>query len=69
MIDIVDGGFGSLRNMQLADLQQLALENRLPRAIFCCGALLDGASLKLYYSGGDTVICTADIDLESVLLA
>lgn len=69
MIDIVDGGFDTLKHLQLADLRQLDVENRLPKAIFCCGAVLDGDTLKLYYSGGDTVICTADIDLESVFSA
>lgn len=66
MIDIVDGGFDTLKTIALTDLERMAHEHRLPKAIFCCGAILEDDELRLYYSGGDTVICTALIDLESV---
>lgn len=67
MIDIVDGGFEVLKNLKLDDLVLLANTNKLPRAIFCCGAILENDELvRLYYSGGDTVICTATIDLKSI---
>lgn len=69
MIDIIEGGFEALKQMDVADLKQLASEKKLPKAIFCCGAIEDNSVVKLYYSGGDTVICTAEIDLESVFAA
>jgi predicted GH43/DUF377 family glycosyl hydrolase len=69
-IDIVDGGYAILKTLKAGDLQQLAAENRLPKAVFCCGAILEEEDIvRLYYSGGDTVICTATIDLETVFSA
>jgi beta-1,2-mannobiose phosphorylase / 1,2-beta-oligomannan phosphorylase len=68
-IDIVDGGFETLRTIQISDLQQLAAENRLPKAVFCCGAILEDELIRLYYGGSDTVICTATVDLETILNA
>ena len=69
MIDIIEGGFDRLKSLELSDLQKLEAERKLPRAVFCCGALLENDVVRLYYSGGDTVICTATIDLESILRA
>jgi len=69
MIDIIEGGFDRLKSLELSDLQKLEAERKLPRAVFCCGALLENDVVRLYYSGGDTVICTATIDLESILSA
>lgn len=66
MIDIIDGGFETLKSIRLEDIHQMAAENRLPRAIFCCGAILEGDEVRLYYSGGDTVICTAIVDLQTI---
>lgn len=66
MIDIVDGGFDVLKNLSTDDLHRMADENRLPKAVFCCGAVSEGNDIRLYYSGADTVICTATIDLESI---
>jgi predicted GH43/DUF377 family glycosyl hydrolase len=70
MIDIISGGFDTLKTMGMDDMQKLAAEHQLPRAIFCCAAILENDdTVRLYYSGGDTVICTAAIDLESILAA
>lgn len=69
LVDIVDGGLERLKTLQASDIQQLAQQNLLPKAIFCCGALLEGDRVRLYYSGGDTVICTAVIDLQSIFSA
>jgi len=66
MIDIVDGGYATLKTLQMGDLAQLAAEHRLPKAIFCCGAILENDIVRLYYSGGDTVICTATVDLATI---
>ncbi len=66
MIDIIDGGFETLKSIQLEDINQMAAEDRLPKAIFCCGAVLEGDIVRLYYSGGDTVICTATVDLQTI---
>jgi predicted GH43/DUF377 family glycosyl hydrolase len=66
MIDIIDGGYETLKSIRLEDIHQMAAENRLPKAIFCCGAVLEGEIVRLYYSGGDTVICTATVDLKTI---
>lgn len=66
MIDIVDGGFNTLKNVDMSYIENLANENRLPKAIFCCGALLEGDTVRLYYGAADTVISTATIDLGAI---
>jgi len=68
-IDIVAGGYETLKTIQLSDLQRLAAENQLPKAVFCCGAILEENIVRLYYSAGDTVVCTATVDLETVFNA
>ncbi len=66
MIDIIDGGYETLKSIRLEDIHQMAAEDRLPKAVFCCGAILEGDEVRLYYSGSDTVICTATIDLQTI---
>ncbi len=66
MIDVIDGGYETLKSIRLEDIHQMAAEDRLPKAIFCCGAVLEGDEVRLYYSGGDTVICTATVDLQTI---
>lgn len=66
MIDIVDGGFDTLKNVDMSYIENLASENRLPKAIFCCGALLEDDTVRLYYGAADTVISTATIDLATI---
>lgn len=66
LIDIVDGGFNTLKNVDMSYIENLASENRLPKAIFCCGALLEGDTVRLYYGAADTVISTATINLATI---
>jgi predicted GH43/DUF377 family glycosyl hydrolase len=66
MIDIVAGGFSALKNMSPRNLFELAAQKRLPKAVFCCGAILEGDTLRIYYGAADTVICTATVDLDSL---
>ncbi len=66
LVDIIEGGFKRLKTLGADDIQQLAQQGRLPKAVFCCGAVLVDDQVRLYYSGGDTVICTATIDLASI---
>lgn len=67
LIDIVAGGFATLQHLSFHGLMELAEQKRLPKAIFCCGAVLEGDNVRIYYGAADTVICTATIDLESLL--
>lgn len=65
-IDLVPGGYQSLRSMSLNDIEKLHDGNNLPTAIFCCGAILEGNNLRLYYGAADTCIATATVDLDTV---
>lgn len=38
-----------------------------PRVIFCCGAVLIGDTLRIYYGAGDMYICTATAKLSDIL--
>jgi len=65
-VDIIEGGFETLKRMVLEDLHKLSKAQKLPKAVFCCGALLEGDIVRLYYGAGDTVICTATVDLGTI---
>jgi predicted GH43/DUF377 family glycosyl hydrolase len=65
--DLVPGGYQALRTMTETDIDKLADEHLLPEAVFCCGAVLEDDTVRLYYGAGDTRICTATIDLQSIL--
>jgi len=66
LIDMVPGGFKALRTMSYEDILELSKNNALPKAVFCCGAILEHDTIRLYYGAGDTRICTATIDLETI---
>jgi predicted GH43/DUF377 family glycosyl hydrolase len=65
--DLVPGGYQTLRSMSEADIYKMAENNLLPKSVFCCGAILENGLVRLYYGAGDTRICTATIDLETIL--
>ena len=66
-IDVIEGGFETLKKTSVEDLHRLLQQQRLPKAIFCCGATQeDTGSIRLYYGAGDTVICTATVDLDTI---
>ncbi len=66
-VDVIKGGFETLKKMTLEDLHQLSMQQKLPKAVFCCGAVKEeSGSIRLYYGAGDTVICTATIDLDTI---
>ena len=67
LIDLVPGGYASLKNMTDSDLNKLADENQLPTAVFCCGAIKEGNKIRIYYGAGDTRICTASVDIDTIL--
>lgn len=66
LIDVIEGGFATLKNLSVIDLEALAHQHRLPKAVFCCSALLENDLVRFYYGAGDTVICTATMDLDSI---
>jgi len=67
-VDVIDGGFDTLKKLTLEDLHELSKREKLPKAVFCCGAVKEHDNLiRLYYGAGDTVICTATVDLQTIL--
>lgn len=66
-IDIIEGGMDRLKTINEKELRRLSAKGELPEAVFCCGAILVGNELKLYYSGSDTVLCLATGKLSDIL--
>ena len=65
-IDVIKGGFGVLRTLAIKDVKHMSRVHSLPRAVFCCGAILEDGHVRLYYGAADTIICTATIDLDFI---
>jgi len=65
--NLVPGGYKALRTMSTDDIDKLAEKKLLPESVFCCGAILEDDVVRLYYGAGDTRICTATIDLPTIL--
>jgi predicted GH43/DUF377 family glycosyl hydrolase len=65
-VDMVPGGYSSLKNMSVDDIDRLYDKNDLAEAVFCCGSVLEDANIRLYYGAADTRICTATVDLETI---
>jgi predicted GH43/DUF377 family glycosyl hydrolase len=66
-VDVIEGGFETLKNITIEDLHELKRNEKLPTAVFCCGAVLEtNHDVRIYYGAGDTVICTAVTDLETI---
>lgn len=66
-IDIIDGGMDRLKTINEKELIKLSSKGKLPQAVFCCGAILIGDELRVYYSGSDTVLCLATGKPEDIL--
>jgi len=67
MIDIIDGGMQRLSKIDFVSLHELSKQNKLPQAIFCCGAIDQGDNIQLYYSGSDTVLCLATGSVANIM--
>lgn len=67
MIDIIDGGMQRLSKLDSLSLNKLSKQNKLPQAIFCCGAIAQDDNIQLYYSGSDTVLCLATGSIEDII--
>lgn len=66
-VDVIDGGFETLKKMTLESLHELKRNEKLPKAVFCCGITEEADDyIRIYYGAGDTVICTAITDLQTI---
>jgi len=66
-IDVIEGGFETLKKMKIEQLHELAAQEKLPKAVYCCGAVMEDKNLRVYYGAGDTVVCTASAPLDYLL--
>jgi predicted GH43/DUF377 family glycosyl hydrolase len=66
LVDLVPGGFEALKNININTINELSNKHVLGKAVFCCGAILEDETVKLYYAAADTRICLATIDLDSI---
>jgi len=48
-------------------LQEAEKKHIMPHVVFCCGAVVVGDKLRIYYGAADSVICTAVCDLSKLL--
>ena len=73
IVDILPGGKAAMETMAEEELKQYVEkaknDDTMPSVIFCCGAVVVGDTLRIYYGAGDTVICTATARLTDILKA
>ncbi|MCU0679507.1 MAG: hypothetical protein MUC28_03635 [Planctomycetes bacterium] len=73
LVDILPGGKVAMETMAEEELKQYVEkaknDNTMPSVIFCCGAVVVGDILRIYYGASDTVICTATAKLGDILEA
>lgn len=71
LVDILPGGFAAMERMSERELtifiKKAKQESRMPKVIFCCGAVLKNNLLRIYYGASDSVICVATAKLDDVL--
>lgn len=71
IVDILPGRFEKMKSMSKTELKEYVKkcdrEGKMPRVVFCCGAVLVDGLVKIYYGASDTVIGTASSRLKDVL--
>lgn len=71
IVDISPGGFDAMEKMSKEELtvfiKNSEEKNKMPRVIFCCGAVLIDDYLRIYYGASDSLICTATVKISDVL--
>ncbi|MFH0951053.1 MAG: hypothetical protein V1765_01090 [bacterium] len=73
LVDILPGGFKAMECLSPKALQTFIAHNkkigRMPKVIFCNGAVVRNNKLEIFYGASDSVICKATADLKKVLSA
>ena len=71
IVDLLPGGFDRMRLMSKSQLgafiKDEKIKGNMPKVVFCCGAVVVGGELRIYYGASDTFICTATAKLEDIL--
>ncbi len=70
IVDVMPGGLKSLERLNPQELEKTVQKYKknglLPKVVFCCGAVLDGEDLRIYYGAADTSVCTAKARLTDI---
>lgn len=71
LVDILDGGFEAMSKLSRVELENFVeteyKENRMPKIVFSCGAVLVEDKIRLYYGAADTVIGMAEARIEDLI--
>lgn len=71
MVDVLEGGIKNFKKLSQKKLKEFLRkkkeENIMPGVIFCCGTVLRGDNLEIFYGAGDSVICKASTSLDKLL--
>ncbi len=71
IVDVLPGGLATMKKMSEEELKNFLTKNEvkgtMPKVTFCCGAVLVGDILKIYYGAGDSVIGMAAAPLNDLL--
>jgi len=71
LVDILPGGFDAPKKMNTKQIDVFVTKNKqlkkMPKVVFCCGAVLRNNKLRIFYGASDSVICTATAKLEDIL--
>ncbi len=71
IVDVISGGLDKMENMSKLELKKYLQENAkkkiVPKVVFCCGAILKNKTLSIFYGAGDSVICTANTNIDKIL--
>ncbi len=71
VVDVLPGGLETIQNMSEKELKIFLAEQVakgiMPRVTFCCGTTVVGNALRIFYGAGDSVICTATVDIDTLL--
>jgi len=65
------GGIDNFQKMSQSErhafVEEAIKTGTMPKVTFCCGAVVTGDDLRIYYGAGDSVICTAVGKMSAIL--
>ncbi|MBU4217276.1 hypothetical protein L6270_02265 [Candidatus Parcubacteria bacterium] len=71
LVDVLPGGLDALQKLSESEqetyIDEALKKGTMPKVTFCCGAVVVGDALRIYYGAGDSVICTATAKMSDVM--
>lgn len=71
LVDVMPGGLAKLQQLSQVEIKKYIAEivrkKVMPKVTFCCGAVVVGGVLRIYYGAADSVVCTASAKLSDIL--